>query len=333
MPRSSAPVGAILHFIFVAICLAVLSAATTNVRADDYPARSVTILVPYAAGGGTDILARLLAQGLSERLGKSFVVENRPGGGTVLAASAAAKSEPDGYMLFMGTSTPLAINATLHKSLPYDPARDFVPLALVAKVPFVLVVNPALPVRTTTELVQYAKASPGKLSFGTSGPGSPHHLYMELFRSMTGTEMVHVPYKGSVPALTDVISGAIPLMFVDLAPALNLIRDGKVRALGVSTETRVSELPDVPPVADGVPGFEAAAWQMLVAPAGTPKTAVDKLHAALKEIGARLATRQKIVSFGMIPATSGSVSELQAFVKSEIARWGEVVKKSGAAVN
>lgn len=332
MARSSSPAGTVLHLIFFSVCLAILSAAT-NVRADDYPARSVTILVPYAAGGGTDILARLLAQGLSERLGKSFVVENRPGGGTVLAASAAAKSEPDGYTLFMGTSTPLAINATLHKSLPYDPARDFVPLALVAKVPFVLVVNPSLPVRTTSELVQYARASPGKLSFGTSGPGSPHHLYMELFKSMTGTEMVHVPYKGSVPALTDVISGAIPLMFVDLAPALNLIRDGKVRALGVSTETRVSELPDVPPVADGVPGFEAAAWQMLVAPAGTPKAVVDKLYAALKEIEALLATRQKIVSFGMVPTTSGSVPDLQAFVKSEIARWGEVVKKSGAATN
>ena len=330
MPRLNAPVAAIRYFVFVCLAATLLA---SSARADDYPARPVTILVPYAAGGGTDILARLLAQGLSERLGNSFIVENRPGGGTVLAANVTAKAAPDGYTLLMGTSTPLAINATLHKSLPYNPSKDFVPLALVAKVPFVLVVNPALPVKTTADLVKYAKANAGKLSFGTSGPGSPHHLYMELFKSMTGTEMVHVPYKGSVPALTDVMSGSIPVMFVDLAPALNLIRDGKVRALGVSTDTRVPELADVPPVADGVPGFEASAWQMLVAPAATPQAVVDKLHAALKAIEALPATQQKIRSFGMIPVGSGSVAELDSFVKSEIGRWGDVVKKSGAVVD
>lgn len=322
----------ILSASVLAACL-VLCLLISSAESDDYPARSVTILCPYAAGGATDILARMLGQALSERLAKPFVVENRPGGGTVIAANAAAKAAPDGYVLLMGTSTPLAINATLHKKLPYDPAKDFVPLALVAKVPFVLVVNPALPVHTTAELVKYAKEHSNKLSFGTSGPGSPHHLYMELFKTMTGTDMVHVPYKGSVPALTDVMAGVIAVMFVDLAPSLNLIRDGRVRALGVSSDTRVPELPDVPPIADAVPGFEAVAWQMLVAPAGTPKPVVDNLHDALKEIEEQPEVERKIRQFGMIPVVTPPVADLHTFVKAEIARWGEVVQKSGAGVD
>src|SRR5512140_10237 len=201
----------------------------SGATAQNYPTRPVTIIVPYAAGGGTDLLARMVAQKLEQRLGKSFIVENRPGGGTVIAALAVAKAPPDGYTLLMGTSTPLAINATLHKRLSYDPVKDFVPLALVAKVPFVLVVNPNLPVRSVADLISYAKQNPGRLSYGTSGPGSPHHLYMEVFKSMTGTELVHVPYKGSVPALRDVMAATIPVMFVDLAPAINQIRAGNVR--------------------------------------------------------------------------------------------------------
>lgn len=302
-------------------------------RSQTYPQRSVTILCPYAAGGATDVLARMLAQGLSKRLGKPFVVEDRPGAGTMLAANVVAKATPDGYTLLMGTSTPLAINATLHRKLPYNPARDFVPLALVANVPFVLVVNPSLPVHTTAEFVQYAKAHPGKLSFGSAGLGSPHHLYMELFQTMTGTKMVHVPYKGSAPALTDVMSGVIPVMFVDLAPALNLIRAGKLRALGVSSKTSVPELPNVPPVGKDVPGFEAVAWQMLVAPAGTPRAVVDRLHAALKQIEAQPATKERIKQLGMIPIQTPSVADMQAYIKSEIARWGEVVRKAGAVIN
>ena len=316
----------------LAVCLALFLPASMAV-ADDYPVRTVTILCPYAAGGATDILARMLAQGLSEKLGKPFIVENRPGAGTMIAADAAAKSKPDGYTLLMGTSTPLAINATLHKKLPYDPATDFVPLALVANVPFVLVVNPSLPVRTTADLVKYAKANPGKLSFGSSGLGSPHHLYMELFKTMTGTELVHVPYKGSVPALTDVMAGVIPVMFVDLAPSLNLIRDGRVRALGVSSKTRVPELSDVPPIADDVPGFEAVAWQMVVAPAATPKPIVEKLHEALKQIEAQPEIQSKIRQLGMIPIATPPVAEMQSYIKLEIARWGRVVQKSGASVD
>jgi len=301
--------------------------------AQDYPARTTTIICPYAPGGATDILARMLARGLEGRLGKSFVVENRPGAGTVLAAHVVAKAAPDGYTLLMGTSTPLAINATLHRKLPYDPARDFVPLALIANVPFVLVVTPSLPVKSVADLIKYAKTNPGKLSFGTSGPGSPHHLYMELFKTMTGTDMVHVPYKGSVPALTDVIAGRIPVMFVDLAPSLQFIKNGNVRAIGISSKTRVPQLPDVPPVAESVPGFEAVAWQMLVAPNGTPKPIVDRLHAELKGIEAIPEFKEQVAKLGTVPVDTPSVAELQAYVKSEIVRWGKIVEKSGAAMD
>ena len=317
--------------VILAACLGLLQSTQAR-AADDYPVRPVTIICPYAAGGGTDILARIFAQALSETLGKPFIVENHPGAGTLLAANVVAKAVPDGYTLLMGTSTPLAINATLHKNLPYNPAKDFVPLALVANVPFVLVVNPALPIKTTADFVKYAKANPGKLSFGTSGPGSPHHLYMELFKTMTGIEMVHVPYKGSVPALTDVMSGAIQVMFVDLGPSLNLIRDGRVRALGISSKTRIGALPDVPPVAEAVPGFEAVAWQMLVAPSGTPKDVVDKLYDALKQIEAQPKIKQQISQVGMIPLDTPSVEEMKSYIQSEINRWGVVVKKSGAVI-
>jgi len=300
---------------------------------DDYPARTVTILCPYAGGGGTDILARILGQNLSERFGKPFVVEDRPGAGTMIAANMVAKATPDGYTLLMGTSTPLAINATLHAKLPYDPSRDFVPLTLIANVPSVLVVSPSLPVRTTAELIEYAKANPNKLSFGSSGLGSPHHLTMELFKAMTGTELMHVPYKGSVQALTDVVAGTIPLMFVGLAPSLNLIRAGSLRALGVSSKTRVPELPDVPPITVDVPGFEAVAWQMLVAPAATPTPVVDKLHEALRQIGSQPEIKRKITQLGMLPIDTPSVADMKAYIKSEIAHWGSVVEKSGARVN
>ena len=310
-----------------------LVVAATPAEAQNYPTRPVTIIVPYTAGGATDILARILGDGLSKKLGQPFVVENRPGAGTVIAANAVAKANPDGYTLLMGTSTPLAINATLHRHLSYDPVKDFVPLALVAKVPFVLVVNPDLSVKSVADLIGFAKEHPNKLSYGTSGPGSPHHLYMELFKSMTGTELVHVPYKGSVPALQDVMAGNIPVMFVDLAPSLNLIKAGKIRALGVSSAVRIPELPDVPPVGDAVKGFEAVAWQMLAAPAATPTDAVDKLHAALKQLEEQPEIAQKIRNLGTIPVVTPSVSEMKDFVKGEVVRWGEVVKKAGATVD
>jgi len=317
----------------IAIAVAAIALSVLPARAQDYPTRNVTFVVPTGAGAGTDLLARVLAPRLSDRLGKSFVVENRPGAGTVIAAEAVAKSAPDGHTLLMGTSTPLAINATLHKKLPYDPARDFVPLALIATVPFVLVVNNDLPVRTVQEFIALAKQKPGEFSYGTTGPGTPFHLYAELFGSMTGTKFVHVPYRAAVAAQADLMGGRLQFMMADMTSSRQLVREGKLRALGVTTRTRTDVMPELAPIAElGVPGFEAAAWQMVVAPAATPKVVVDRLHETLKAIMASPDTRSAIDRIGLVPVDTGSVAELQAFVRSEIVRWGEVVKQSGASV-
>ena len=299
---------------------------------ENYPARPVTVVVPYAAGGGLDVVTRLLAQKLAERTGKNFIVENRLGAGGVIAASSVAKAAPDGYTLFSGSSTQLAIQVTLHKALPYNPATDFVPIALVASVPFVLIVHPSLPVHSAGDLIKLAKAKPGQLQFGSSGIGGPPHLYMELLQTMTGTKMVHIPYKGTAQAIVDVVAGRVPILMSDVAPAAPLIKAGKVRALGVSSTTRVAVLPDVPPIAqNGVPGFDAVAWLMLVAPAATPPAIVDKLHADLQAIVAAPDTQQKLVTLGVIPIGTPPVPTLRAFVKTEIGRWAKVVEHAGLA--
>ena len=316
----------------IAIVAAFLALAT-SAQATDYPSRNVSFIVPTGPGAGTDLLARILAAKLSDRLGKSFVVENRPGAGTVIAATAVVKSPPDGYTLLMGTSTPLAINATLHKKLPYDLAKDFAPLALIATVPFVMVLNNDVAAHSVTEFVRLAKQKPGEFSYGSTGPGTPFHLYAELFSSMTGIQMVHVPYKAAVAGLADLMGGRLHVMMTDFASSLPLIRDGRVRALGVTTRTPAPAAPDIKPIAElGVPGFEAAAWQMVVAPAGTPKPVVDKLHAELKAVMAQPDTRAQIEKIGLVPVETGSPAELQRFIESEIARWGKVVEKSGASV-
>jgi tripartite-type tricarboxylate transporter receptor subunit TctC len=300
--------------------------------AETYPNRPVTVVVPYAAGGGLDLVARLLARELSEETKQSFFVENRLGAGGVIAAASVAKAVADGYAILAGSSTQLAIQVTLHKKLPYDPATDFVPLALVASVPFVLIVNPSLPVHTAGDLIALAKERPGQLSFGSSGVGGPPHLYMELLQTMTGTKMVHIPYKGTAEAILDVVAGRVPILMSDVAPAAPLIKAGTVRALGVSSTTRVAALPDVPPIAEnGVPGFDAVAWLMLAAPAATPPAIVDKLHTELKAIVAAPQTQQKLVALGVIPIDTPPVPELKTFVKSEIVRWGKVVEHAGLA--
>ncbi len=237
--------------------LVIALAAAAFARAEDYPSRPVTIIVPYTPGGSTEILTRMVAQELEQRLGKSVIVENKPGAGTVIGTTMVVKSDPDGYTLLMSTPTPMAINVTVYKHLPYDPATDLIPLAMVASAPFMLIVNPDLPVHSVKELIAYAKANPGKLSYGSGGVGSPHHLYAELLKSMTGIEMTHVPYKGSLPALNDVVAGHIQLMFCDIPPAAGMIAAGKVRVLGVSPAERVPSYPDIPTVAEaGVPGFD-----------------------------------------------------------------------------
>jgi tripartite-type tricarboxylate transporter receptor subunit TctC len=301
-------------------------------HAQDYPTRQITLIAPWPAGGAVDAICRAVAQPLAERLGKSVVVENRPGAGSVIGTAAGAKAAPDGYTLVMAGSGSLAIAATMYKKLPYDPVKDLIPIALGGKIPFILVVNPSLPVHSVAELVKYAKDNPGKLSFASGGPGSPHHLYGELLKSMTGIEMTHVPYKGSAPALTDVIAGHVPVLFSDTVPSLPQIKEGKVRALGVSTAIRLPSAPEIPPIAEvGVPGFDAAGWGMFSVPAGTPNEVVSRLKTTLDDVIALPAVQQQIIQLGMIPGTRATPAELQRFITSEIARWGKVVQQAGLA--
>jgi tripartite-type tricarboxylate transporter receptor subunit TctC len=232
----------------------------------------------------------------------------------------------------MATSTSMAVDVTLYKNLPYNPASDLIPLALVARTPFVLVVNPSLPVRSVQDLIKLAKDRPGQLSYASAGPGTPHHLYAELLKRMTGIEMAHVPYRGSQPSLNDVVAGHVQLMFVDVAPAVGMLRAGKIRPLGVSTGKRLAAFPEIPPLAEaGVPGFDVASWQMIAAPAKTPRLILDKLHGEAKSIVALQEVKDRIIAEGMLPIDNPSIAELQDFVKSEIVRWSKVVQQAGIA--
>src|SRR5271154_1181613 len=303
--------------------------AQSATDAEAYPDHQVTFIVPFAPAGSTDTLARLLAERLQQRLRKPFVVETRPGAGTVLATNFVAKSPADGYAIMMAVSS-LAIDATLYKSLPYDPAKDLALVALVATVPFVLVVNPSLPVYDVADLIKLAKERP--LSYGSGGIGAFHHLAGALFANMAGIKMTHVPYHGTAPALTDLMGGYIQLMFSDLGPALPLIKAGKLRALAVTTAQRFAALPDVPPLADaGVPGFDAAAWQGVVAPAQTPQPILAKLNSELNAIVAMPDIGARMADIGMNPVGTGSIEDLQKFLQSEIVRWGKVVEEAGIA--
>ncbi len=297
-----------------------------------YPSRPVRIVVPFPAGGTTDILARALAQNLSERLGQSFVVDNRPGAGGNIGAELVAKSPPDGYTLLMGTVGTHAINASLYKSMPFDHVKDFAPVVLVAGVPNVLEVNPALPVHSVAELIAYGKANPGKLNFASSGSGTSIHLSGELFKVMTGVSMQHVPYKGSAPALQDLVGGQVQLMFDNLPSSLAMIKAGKLRPLAVTSTTRAAALPDVPTVAEaGVPGFEASSWFGLLAPAGTPPDVVAKLNAAANAWLASPDARDKLLAQGAI-AAGGTPEDFAKHIAAETAKWAKVVQASGAKV-
>jgi tripartite-type tricarboxylate transporter receptor subunit TctC len=318
-----------MAFVRFAVALLFLIAPHHAAHAQDYPSRPVTIVVPFAAGGGTDLLARMVAQKLEQRLGKPFLIENRPGAGSTTGANVAAKATPDGYTLLMAPSPTMAVSVSIYKNLPYDPAVDFVPLALVAQTPFALIVNPATPIRSVGDLIRLAKEKPGQLSFGSAGPGTPHHLYAELFKAMTGTEMNHVPYRGTLPILNDVVAGHIPLSFVDFGPAVGMLQAGTVRPIGISTKTRLATFPDIAPVAETVPGFDAASWQMLVAPAKTPRPILDKLHAEVKAIVATPEIKDQVLKGGMLPMDNPAIEGLQDFVKAEIARWAKVVAQAG----
>ncbi|MGH6770456.1 MAG: Bug family tripartite tricarboxylate transporter substrate binding protein [Xanthobacteraceae bacterium] len=316
----------------ILIATLLLAAVATQAFAQAYPNKPVTIVVPYAAGGNTDAIARTLGRRLEQRLKQPFVVEHRLGAASVIGATHVAKSKPDGYTILLGTSTTMAINVSVYKKLPYDPTKDLAPVALVAGVPFLLVVNPALPVKSVSDIAKVAKARPKGLAYASNGPGGAGHLFAELMMSSLGIKMVHVPYKGLSPALNDVVAGHVQLMFGDFATALPLVRAGKLRVLGVSTAQRISSATDIPPLAEvGLKGFDASSWQMIIAPGGVPASILKKLNAEIRAIVAEPAVNKEFVRRGLLPIESGTPEELKKFVKSEIGRWGDVVRKAGVA--
>jgi tripartite-type tricarboxylate transporter receptor subunit TctC len=299
-------------------------------HAQDYPSQPVRFIVPYAAGGGTDAMARFLAKGLETRLGQPFIVENRAGSGTTLGAGFVAKAPPDGYTILLGTSTTYAIAVSLYKHIPYDPTKDFAPIALVAQVPFVLVVHPSLPVHSVAELVRYAKANPG-LNYASAGIGSQHHVNGELFRTLAGIDIRNVSYRGGGPAVQDVVAGHVKMMFADVgSSAHGLIREGRLRPLAVTTAMRIATMPDLPTMQEaGIADYEANAWIAAVAPARTPASIIGKLNRTLNDIMTSADTKAHFTRLGWEPVVS-TPGELGDYINSEVARWGKVLQAAGA---
>ena len=303
--------------------------ASSDARAQTYPSRPVTIVVPFAAGGGSDLLARLVSQKLEEKLGKPFIIENRPGAATMLAALQVVRSTPDGYTLMQATSSTMAINVSMQKKMPYEPLKDLVPVALLSSSPFFLVVNKDSPLHSVADLIALAKAKPNSLNYGSGGPGSMHHLSTELLQNLAGIQMTHVPYKATPPAMNDLLAGNIQVLFGDTTSTLPFIKQGTVRALAVTTVKRSPAVPDVPAVAETVPGFESASWQMLVAPGATPPEVIALLNREVHAIFSDPTVIHELERRGVGPALTGNPEEVRQFVKKEIVRWSDVVRRAG----
>ncbi len=292
--------------------------------AGQYPVKSVRIIVPYPAGGLGDILPRALGASLAEQMGQSFIAENRPGASQMIGAQAAAKSAPDGYTLFFGSVTSLAINVSAQKNLPYDPLRDFAPVSLAFSTPLWLVVHPTVPARSVKELIALVRARPGKLTFASGGAGSSNHLAGELFKFMIGGDMVHVPYKGAGPAMIDVAGGHVDMMFE--GAAINYARDGKVRALAVSSAKRSHVAPEVPTLQEaGVPGYESTIWFGIVAPAATPATIISRLSQEINKALAQPALRERLSTVNLIGTTPEAFA---AHIRTEIPKWRKVIESA-----
>jgi tripartite-type tricarboxylate transporter receptor subunit TctC len=316
-----------------AVALAVaLSAAAANAIAQSYPNRPVRMVVPLSPGGFADVPARVIAPRLSEALGQSVFVENKPGAGATIGTDFVAKSKPDGYTLLF-TGTPHVISPALYEYLPYDPLKDFAPVMLVAAGPYVLVVNPQLPVKSVQELIALAKARPGKIDYASSGNGSAQHLVSAMFASMAGIDLSHVPYEGSGPAMQDPISGQVKVSFAGIPNVMPSVRSGKLRALAVSTPKRSPDLPDVPTVAEaGVPGYDATLWLALLAPAGTPGEIVQELYTEAAKTLREPEVEKAITATGVEVNIIGP-QELAAFLQAEADKWGKVARASGATIN
>jgi tripartite-type tricarboxylate transporter receptor subunit TctC len=316
------------RFLRLAAAAAALPAAVRIARAQSYPARSVRIVIGYTPGGSADITARLLGQWLSERLGQPFVVESRPGGGTNIATEAVVRSPADGYTLLL-VAPANAINATLYAKLNYDFIRDMAPVAGLIRFPNVMEVNPSVPAKTVPEFVAYAKANPGKINYASSGNGSTIHMSAELFKMMAGVDLVHVPYRGGAPALTDMLAGQVQIMFDNLPTSIEHIRAGNLRPLAITSTTRSELLPNVPTLADFVPGYESSAWYGVGAPKGTPGEIIERLN---KEINAMLVDPRMMARIAEMGATriAGTPADFGKLVAEETEKWGKVVRFSGA---
>jgi tripartite-type tricarboxylate transporter receptor subunit TctC len=315
-------------FLHLAAGAAALPAVARIARAQTYPARPVRLIIGYTPAGSADITARLMAQWLSERLDQQFVVESRPGAGTNIATEAVVHAPPDGYTLLL-IAPANAINATLYEKLNHNFIRDIVPVGGINRFPNVMEVTPSLPVKTVPEFIAYAKANPGKINMASAGPGSTIHVSGELFKMMTGVNMVHVPYRGSAPALTDMIGGQVQVMFDNIPTSIEHIRAGRLRVLGVTSTARSGLLPDVPTVAEFLPGYEASAWYGLGVPKNTPAEIVNKLNATMNAILAEPAVKERFASMGATLVT-GSPAEFAKYIAEETEKWGKVVKFSGA---
>ena len=318
----------------VIAAIAALALPATSAWAQAYPNKPVRMIVPFAAGGGTDFFARTVGAKLGEQLGQTIIIDNKPGAATIIGAEVAARSAPDGYTALIADSTTLAVNPSLYKKLPYDPAKDFSSVTLTARFAMVLVVNPNISKATTVkEFIEEAKKDPGKISYASVGAGTTHHLTMELFQQRTDIKLIHVPYKGAGPAIQDMVGGQVLVMFVDLAAGGPMIKAGKLRVLAVASPKRIAALPNVPTFAEqGIAQFETWAWQGLTVPAGTPKEIIAKLNAEYAKVVADPAIRQKLVDAGVEPVTS-SPEEMNAYIKSETAKWAQVIKQSDIKID
>ncbi|SPA32666.1 conserved hypothetical protein, UPF0065 [Cupriavidus taiwanensis] len=316
-----------------ALAATCLTLATSLATAGPYPDKPIRMVVPFPPGGTTDLLGRVLATRLSESLGQQVVVDNRPGAGGTIGSDLVAKAPADGYTLMFGTVGTQSINATLYRKLPFDPQKDFSPVALFAGVPNILVVNPNVPARNVRELVSYAKANPGKLNMGSAGNGTTNHLSGELFKSMAGVEIVHVPYKGSGPAMADLLANQVQLMFDNLPGSLPHVKAGRLRALAVTSATRSPALPDVPTMAEaGIAGYEADVWFGVVGPRGLPPEVSTRLSQEITRIAQDKAMRDKLVQAGAAPLTS-TPEQFSVLIRRDTDKWAKLVRTSGASVD
>jgi tripartite-type tricarboxylate transporter receptor subunit TctC len=314
-----------------AIAAVFLALAGESAALAQYPSRPIKLIVGFPPGGGSDAAARLTAAALTEKLGQPVVVENKAGANTIVATQFVGSQPADGYTLLF-VSASFAINPTLYK-LTYDPEKDFTPVGLVALVPLMLITGPEVPIKSVKDLIAAAKAKPGELTYASFGTGSAGHLAGELFCSMTGTEMQHVPFKGSAPAITDVMGGRVTIMFPGIGSAVPLVNGGKLRALAVTTAQRASSSPDVPTVEEsGVPGYVVSTWESIIAPAGTPSEVIAKLNKALAEVMATKEVREKMVALGLEPDGTKNSAQTAQFIRAEMAKWAKVVKERGVKV-